>query len=418
MTDVERHNFEQIKKRFAKKIQIPRSAGKAAPLILTGKTITMEPQRKTSFGEEAVSTLLTPFFKQRTHAVVHPFTLPEKPKKEVSPFFIQVFDYTPDELIEKEINDVNECFPFKQKESITWLNMEGVHRKEVETVSDHYGIHYLIQEDIISHGQRPKFDEVNDIVYVLVNMLFYNNENHNIEHEQLSLVLGKNFVISFQEDAYRDVFNPIRQKLRFDNSKIRQKPADYLFYSMIDMVVDSYFPVIEKVGERIERAEDTLMAGMGKKAFHEINLIRKDLILLKRNTTPVRDLISALLRSDSNLLEDDTTKYYKDVYDHIMQANDLVDNYRELLNTLQDIYFNNVNLRMNEVMKTLAILTTVMAPATVIGGIFGMNFDIIPYAHHQWGFYGTVVVMFAIPLIMIWWFRKRGWFKYKDAENP
>jgi magnesium transporter len=159
------------------------------------------------------------------------------------------------------------------------------------------------------------------------------------------------------------------------------------------------------------------MKNSDKKAFHQINLIRKDLMLLKRNTTPVRDLVAAILRSDNPLLNDNTTKYYKDVHDHIMQANDLVDNYRELVNTLQEMYFNNINLRMNEVMKTLAILTTVMAPATVIGGIFGMNFDIIPYAHHEWGFYGTVVVMVAIPIIMIWWFRRRGWFRYKDLQE-
>ena len=295
--------------------------------------------------------------------------------------------------------------------------MDSVHRNEVEKISNHFDIHYLIQEDIMSHGQRPKFDELNDILFVQLNMLFYNISTNNIEHEQLSIVLGNNYVISFQEDPQQDVFNPLRQKLRFDSSKLRQKPADYLFYTMIDLVVDSYFPVIEKVGERIEKAEEDLMAGSGKNAFHDINMVRKDLILLKRNTTPVRDLIAAIIRSDSNLLEDDTTKYYRDVYDHIMQANDLVDNYRELLNTLQDIYFNNVNLRMNEVMKTLAILTTIMAPATIIGGVFGMNFDVIPYAHHKWGFYGTVFFMLLIPLIMLGWFSKRGWFNYKQKDH-
>mgnify|MGYP001474379244 CR=1 FL=1 len=377
----------------------------------------MDQPKKTSFGEATVNTLLMPFFKQRTHAVVHPFNVLEKEIKEPSPFYIQVFDYNQENLLEMEIIKVEDCFEFKSKTTITWLNMDGVHRKELEKVANHYNIHFLIQEDIISHGQRPKFDEINDILFAQLNMLFYNTTNHNIEHEQLSLVMGENYVISFQEDAQRDVFNPIRQKLRLDNSKLRAKPADYLFYSMVDIVVDSYFPVIEKVGERIERAEEDLMTGLGKKAFHEINLIRKDLILLKRNTTPVRDLVAALLRSDSTLLQDDTTKYYKDVYDHIMQANDLVDNYRELLNTLQDIYFNNVNLRMNEVMKTLAILTTIMAPATIIGGVFGMNFDIIPYAHHKWGFYGTVFFMLLIPLIMLGWFKKRGWFNYNRREK-
>lgn len=377
----------------------------------------MDQTKKTSFGEATVNTLLMPFFKQRTHAVVHPFNVQKKEIKEPSPFYIQVFDYNQEKLLEMEIIKVEDCFEFKSKATITWLNMDGVHRKELEKVANHYNIHYLIQEDIITHGQRPKFDEINDILFAQLNMLFYNTSNHNIEHEQLSLVMGENYVISFQEDAQRDVFNPIRQKLRLDNSKLRAKPADYLFYSMVDIVVDSYFPVIEKVGERIERAEEDLMSGFGKKAFHEINLIRKDLILLKRNTTPVRDLVAALLRSDSTLLQEDTTKYYKDVYDHIMQANDLVDNYRELLNTLQDIYFNNVNLRMNEVMKTLAILTTIMAPATIIGGVFGMNFDVIPYAHHKWGFYGTVFFMLLIPLIMLGWFKKRGWFNYNKRDN-
>jgi len=377
----------------------------------------MDQPKKTSFGEATVNTLLMPFFKQRTHAVVHPFNVLEKEIKEPSPFYIQVFDYNQENLLEMEIVKVEDCFELKSKTTITWLNMDGVHRKELEKVANQYNIHFLIQEDIISHGQRPKFDEINDILFAQLNMLFYNTSNHNIEHEQLSLVMGENYVISFQEDAQRDVFNPIRQKLRLDNSKLRAKPADYLFYSMVDIVVDSYFPVIEKVGERIEKAEEDLMTGLGKKAFHEINLIRKDLILLKRNTTPVRDLVAALLRSESVLLQEDTTKYYKDVYDHIMQANDLVDNYRELLNTLQDIYFNNVNLRMNEVMKTLAILTTIMAPATIIGGVFGMNFDVIPYAHHKWGFYGTVFFMLLIPLIMLGWFKKRGWFNYNKRDN-
>ena len=373
--------------------------------------------KKMSIGQEAINTILMPFFKQRTSAIVHPFKAKETEEKILSPFHIQIFDYTSDHLEQKEINTVEECFKYRDKNTITWMNLEGMHKEEVDKIGEHYGIHYLIKEDIVSYGQRPKFDEVNDILFVLLNMLFYNKENNNIEHEQISIVLGKNFVISFQEDARRDVFNPIRQKLKFSSTKIRQMPADYLFYSMMDIIVDSYFNVIEQIGERIEITEDELLKHSGKKIFAQINLLRKDLMLLKRNTTPVRDLVAALLRSDSPLLNENTTKYYKDVHDHIMQANDLVDNYRELLTTLQEMYFNNINLRMNEVMKTLAILTTVMAPATVIGGIFGMNFDIIPYAHHKWGFYGTVIIMFAIPFVMIWWFRKRGWFRYQDING-
>lgn len=363
-----------------------------------------------SIGTDAVNSLIHTFFKQKTRAVVHPFKAPDNDNKPERPFHVEIFHYAPDFIVEETKTSIEPCLAYKEERGIKWLNLEGAHQKEVVALSNHYGIHLLLQEDIMSYGQRPKLDEVNDVLYVLMNMLYYNSINHTIEQEQISIVLGNQFVISFQEDAHRDVFNPIRERLHNSSSKLRQYPADYLFYSMIDIIVDSYFGVIEKVGDRIEKVEDTLMTKSNRKTFEQINLLRKDLILLKRNTTPVRDLVSAILRSDNILLQDNTTKYYKDVYDHIMQANDLVDNYRDLVATLQDMYFNNMNMRMNEVMKTLAIVTTVMAPATVIGGIFGMNFDVIPYAHHKWGFYVTVGVMVAIPVLMIWWFRKRGWF--------
>ncbi len=375
----------------------------------------IEKDRKTtSLGTEAINTIIMPFFNQRTHAVVHPFK--QKPPTKDNTTHIHVFNYSSDFVEDKELIEIEEAYQYRDEKYITWLNLDGIDKDKIDRIGEHYGIHLLIKEDILSYGQRPKFDEVNNILFALLNMLFYNNTNQTIEYEQISIILGQNFVISFQEDATRDVFNPIRQKLKFANTKIRQMPADYLFYSMIDIIVDSYFEVIEKVGERIENAEEELMQHSGKKAFTSINLIRKDLILLKRNTTPVRDLIAGILRSDNNLLNDNTTKYYKDVYDHIMQANDLVDNYRELANTLQEIYFSNINLRMNEIMKTLAILTSVMAPATVIGGVFGMNFDVIPYSHHKWGFYGTVLVMVAIPLVMILWFKRRGWFKKDESK--
>jgi len=247
-------------------------------------------------------------------------------------------------------------------------------------------------------------------------MLYYNPITCGIEQEQISIILAKNTVISFQEDADRDVFDPIREKLKINSHKIRLRGADYLFYSLIDEIVDSYFSVIEKLGERIEEVEELLMQKANRQSFQSINQLRKEIILLKRNTAPVRDLVSGFMRSESELLDERTSKYFKDVYDHIVQANELTENYRDMVMSLQDLYLNTVNLRMNDVMKTLAIVTTVMAPATVIGGIFGMNFDVIPYAHQQWGFYVTVFAMIFIPVIMIFWFRRRGWFQ-KDLPH-
>lgn len=368
-------------------------------------------QKTTNYGNEAMKNLLHPFFKKSTKTVLHPFINKAEKLTPPQPFYIQITDYSPNHIHYHELYSVDKTLEYRDKNSITWLNLEGKYKKEVEILSQHYDIHPLIQEDIMSYGQRPKLDEVRKILFVLINMLFYHAETNTIEQEQISIVLGNNYLITFQDDARRDVFNPLREKLKSPNSKVRQYPPDYLLYTMIDLIVDSYFSVIEQVGNSIEQAEEELLTNHNKKAFQKITIIRKNLIILKRNTTPVRDLIAAIIRSDNDILEDNTTKYYKDVYDHIIQANDLVDNYRELVNALQDMYFNNMNLKMNEVMKTLAILTTIMAPATVIGGIFGMNFEVIPFTENHWGFYGTVLVMIIIPLIMMVWFKKRGWFQ-------
>ncbi|CAN5612980.1 magnesium/cobalt transporter CorA [soil metagenome] len=359
--------------------------------------------------------LISPFVKERTRAVVNPFMANEKQKNDV-PSSIFVYDYDADSIKHLDKATASESYAFCNTPSVTWINVDGINKKDVENICNRFDVHLLIQEDIQSHGQRPKMDDVENILFVLLNMLYYNPETCGIEQEQISIVLVKNTVISFQEDANRDVFNPIREKLKINKHKIRVRGADYLFYSLIDTIVDSYFGVIEKLGERIETIEEQLLQKANRNSFQEINQLRKEIILLKRNTAPVRDLISGLMRSESDWLDERTTKYFKDVYDHIIQANELTENYRDMVMSLQDLYLNSVNLRMNDVMKTLAIVTTVMAPATVIGGIFGMNFDVIPYAHQQWGFYATVFAMVAIPVVMIFWFKSRGWF-LKDLPH-
>jgi len=253
-------------------------------------------------------------------------------------------------------------------------------------------------------------DEIEQILYGLLNMLYFNASNNTVEQEQISIVLGKNFVISFQEDAQRDVFNPLRDKLKLNNSKIRQRGPDYLCYSMLDMIVDHYFVVMEKLGDRIESLEDEVIRYSNNRSLARINQLRKELIVLKRNMAPVRDLINGFIRSESDFLDDRTTKYFKDIYDHIVQANDLSENYRDMMMNLQDLYLSTLNRKTNEVMKVMAIVTCLLAPATVIGGIFGMNFDVIPTMHNQWGFYTAVGLMLFIPLLMLFIFRKRGWF--------
>jgi magnesium transporter len=350
------------------------------------------------------------FGTQRTKEIlsVNPTIVPQR--AEAEEVCVHVFDYDSNTIVEKELDKVDEAFPFKKSNRVSWINIDGLRKADIDRISEYFGIHPLLIEDILSVSQRPKMDEVEGVMLCLLNMLYYNEVKQTVEVEQISIVLGDQFVISFQEDASRDVFNPLRERLRLSTSKARGRSADYLCYAMLDMIVDSYFLVMDKLGDRIELLEEEVVRRSNKRSLARINQLRKELIVLKRNIAPVRDLIGNIVRSESDLLDDRTTKYFKDVYDHIIQAFDLIENYRDVMMSLQDLYMSNVNLRLNEVMKVMTIVTCLLAPATVIGGIFGMNFDVIPYAHHQWGFYFAVGGMFIVPLVMLYIFKRRGWF--------
>jgi len=339
---------------------------------------------------------------------VNPTVTPQR--EEASEIKICVFDFSPHDLEEKCLDKIKDSFRFRDNDHITWINIDGIRKDAVDTICNHFKIHPLIIEDIISVGQRPKMDEMDPILFCLLNMLYFNDHTGAVETEQISIVLGKNFVISFQEDSNRDVFDSIREKLRVAGSKLRQSKADYLCYALLDMIVDHYYIVMEKLGGYIELLEEKIIRSSNTRALAEINNLRKELIVLKRNVSPVRDLINGFIRSDSDLLEERTTKYFKDIHDHIVQANELAENYRDMMMNLQDLYLSNVNLKMNEVMKVMAVVTCLLAPATVIGGIFGMNFDRIPYLHNQYGFFIAIGLMLIIPIWMIYLFRNRGWF--------
>lgn len=350
------------------------------------------------------------FGTQRTKEIlsVNPTVIPIR--EEAKEVVIHAFDYDADGIEEKRLKNVEDAFLYKKSSRISWINIDGLRKADVEAICNHFQIHPLLIEDILSVNQRPKMDEVEGVMFCLLNMLYYNDTKQTVEQEQISIVLGRDFVISFQEDASRDVFNPLRERLKLTTSKARQRSADYLCYSMLDMIVDNYFLVMEKLGDRIEMLEEEVIRNSNKRSLARINQLRKELIVLKRNTVPVRDLLNGILRSESELLDDRNTKYYKDIYDHIVQAIDLSENYRDVMMSMQDLYISNVNLKMNEVMKVMAIVTCLLAPATVIGGIFGMNFDTIPYLHNQYGFWIAVGIMLIIPVWMIYAFKKRGWF--------
>ncbi len=354
--------------------------------------------------------ILNPLDLLRTKKVlqVNPTVIPER--KEATEVKIFLYEYDKNTYEVLSLQNVEESYKHIATPGNTWINMDGIRKEEVEKICSHYGIHPLIVEDILSLGQRPKTDEINGLLFCVLNMLYFNETENSVETEQISIVLGKNYVISFQEDASRDVFNSIRDKIKINGSKLRLNGSDFLFYTLIDSIVDHYYVVMEKLGDRIEQLEEDIIRQANKRTLAKINMLRKEMIVLKRSISPVRELVNGILRSESDLIEERTEKYFKDVYDHIIQANDLAENYRDMMINLQDLYMSNVNLKLNEVMKVMAIVTCLLAPATVIGGIFGMNFEKIPLLHNQWGFFISVGLMLLVPLWMITAFKRRGWF--------
>ncbi|MGH2648321.1 MAG: CorA family divalent cation transporter, partial [Ginsengibacter sp.] len=283
-----------------------------------------------------LSILKSPLDLMRTKKVLQVNPTVETLRKDAEITRVCVYDYDKDFLSQKIFTAPSETYSYLETRNVSWINIDGLRKKDVGDICAHFNIHPLIAEDILSIGQRPKFDEINGTLYCLLSMLYFNKEERYVETEQISIVLGINFVLSFQEDASKDVFNPLRDKLQIAGSKIRQNRADFLFYSLIDMIVDNYFIVMEKLGEEIETLEEEIIRRSDTRSLGQINTIRKEMIVLKRNVVPVRDLVNGILRSESELIDEKTEKYFKDVYDHIVQANDLAENYRDMMINLQD----------------------------------------------------------------------------------
>lgn len=321
-----------------------------------------------------------------------------------------IFDYDATHLDEHTVPDEKSCTAFARHGRVAWINVDGLKKEEVEHLAKHFRIHPLLVEDILNTGQRAKMDEIGESMFCLVPMLYYNADTAEVETEQVSIVLGKDWVISFQEDKEQDVFDPVRERLRVGNAKLRSSSADYLCYALLDVVVDSYFAIIEKLTHRAEIIEEALLEGRRRITTAHIALLRREVATVNRALLPVRDVMNGFVRSENGLLEEANEKYFKDVLDHIAQAIDYADSLREQLGTLHDLVMSQLNTRTNDVMKVFTMVTTLLAPATVIGGIYGMNFEHIPLAKNPFGFWILVGIMASFLLLMLLWFKRKGWF--------
>ncbi len=328
---------------------------------------------------------------------------------------ITVIDYSKDHFQTKEVSDIEEVFPFRDSPSVTWINIDGIHDVTViERLGTHFSIHPLVLEDILHTTQRPKIEDFEDYIYVVLRMFYYQDKTDELDNdseivsEQVSLILGRNFVISFQE-AGGDTFDPVRMRIKNSKGRIREMGADYLAYSLIDSIVDNYFVILEKLGERIELLEDDLLDNPTPDTLEELHVLRNEMIFLRKSAWPLREVLNNLLRGESSLITKHAQIYIKDVYDHTIQVMDTIETYRDMLSGMLDIYLSSISNRMNEVMKVLTIIATIFIPLTFLAGVYGMNFHYMPELAWKWSYPVLWCIMAAIGIFMASYFRKKKW---------
>jgi magnesium transporter len=322
---------------------------------------------------------------------------------------ITVIDYDEMQFQEKEIKKIEEFLPFKDKSTVTWINVDGLHKIEIlEKLGECYGLHPLVLEDILNTDQRPKMEDYGEYIYIVLKMLDCNDKSKEIITEQISLVLGPNFVFSFQERE-GDVFNPIREHIRNSKGRIRKMGADYLAYALLDTIVDNYFIILEKLGERIELLEDELVTQPTPGTLQIIHHLKREMIFLRKAVWPLRELISGLERGESSLIKPNIGVYLRDVYDHTVQVIDTIETFRDMVSGMLDIYLSSISNRLNAVMKVLTIIATIFMPLTFLAGIYGMNFKYMPELESRWGYPIIWLIMIGIGVLMLIYFRKKKW---------
>jgi magnesium transporter len=308
---------------------------------------------------------------------------------------------------EKEISSIADSRSEKDKQGITWLNIDGLQDiKLFEDIGELFSLHPLVLEDILNTDQRPKMEDYGDYIYLVLRN-FHGQENGNLLSDQVSIILGKGFILSFQEKE-SGLFDSIKDKISKNKGRIRKEGADYLAHAIIDNIVDNYFIVLENLEEKIEYLEDDLVKKTTPATLETIHILKRELIGLRKSLWPLREAISSLERSDSPLINKSTVVYFKDIYDHTIAIIDTVETFRDMLSGMLDIYLSTISNRLNEVMKVLTIIATIFMPLTFLAGVYGMNFKYMPELEFRWGYFGVLAIMLVVALLMLRYFKKRS----------
>jgi magnesium transporter len=336
-------------------------------------------------------------------------------RKESTETRLEVIDYNKESFERYSSTRPEDAFDFENENKTTWINIDGLsNTQEIEKLGKYYNLHPLILEDIVNTNQRPKIDEYQDFLFVVVKMLYFPKEsvpgtNGTLVSEHVSFVVGENYVLSFQE-AGGDVFEGVRERLANGKGRIRSNGADYLLFCLLDAIIDNYFEVIDHMGDRIELLEEDLFQEQPSDDItFEIQELKRTILRIRRAVFPLREVLSRLEKMDSTLLQDKTRNYFRDLYDHITQVSENIEIYREMTWGLMDMYMTTISHKMNEVMKVLTIIATIFIPLTFIAGIYGMNFEFMPELEWRYSYFVLWGIMLLVFVVMLYFFRKKKW---------
>ncbi len=347
--------------------------------------------------------------KRSSKAGLPPGTLVHVGEKKVESVRISYMDYDEQSFQEKQIPDIEECLKLKDTPTVSWINIDGLHDIELlEKLGKGFELHPLVLEDILNTGQRPKFEDHEKHIFIVLKMLSFNQESQSVEAEQVSLVLGPNYVISFQE-RIGDVFEPIRERIRNTKGRIRKMGPDYLCYSLLDAIVDNYFVILERFGEKIESMEEEVIGDPSERTVQQIHSLKREMIFMRKSIWPLRELIGGIQKSESSLINETTDIYMRDVYDHTIQIIDTIESFRDMVSGMLDIYLSSLSNKMNAVMKVLTIIATLFIPLTFVAGIYGMNFKYMPELEWRWSYPIVWLIMITIAIIMVCYFKRKKW---------
>ena len=348
--------------------------------------------------------------KHKQEIGISPDELLFRGEKKIDQVMLRVIDFDANNLKEDVIKSVNDVLKYQDKDSVTWFNVDGLHNTALmEEIADGFHLDKLILAEVMNTQARPKVHEYDNCISLSIKMLQIDEVTDRITVENLSLIITKSVLISFQEKK-GDVFEPVRERIRKQKKRIRNAGTDYLAFALLDIVIDNYIYIISFLGEKIESLEEDLLLDPKKSVIEEINIFKRELNFLRKSIKPAREMILALSKIESELIDESTDVHFKELQDNINQASDSSDSYREILSDQLNIYHTTISSKLNDIMKFLTIFSVIFIPLTFIAGIYGTNFDVVPELHYEYSYFIMWGVIVSVAIGMLIYFRKRKWF--------